>query len=333
MEARTVAVTGASGFLGGSVCRRLLDAGYAVRGFSRRPGPPGSTAVEWRQWPEPRPADDTLAEALAGCVGVIHLAARVHVMRETAADALTEYREGNVELTRRVLQACRRAGVSRFVHASCVEGAGECFERPITEEQPPAPDDAYGRSKLEAEGLVARAAAEGGLGASVLRFPLIYGPGVRANMRALFGLVAGGTPLPFGAVRNQRTYLYVKNAASALVAVLEHDGHQAATYLVSDGVDFSTPDLMRAIAAALGRRARLVNVPVGLLRGAARVGDVVARLASVPLTSAVLSRLVDSLAVNSGHLYRTVGWLPSFTPESGFEATARWYLLRTEAGE
>lgn len=328
----TVLVTGATGFLGRAVCRRLLAAGYGVRGLSREPAPTGPTDVEWRRWPDAGRSEDGLLEVLTGCDGVIHLAARVHVMREAATDPLAEFREANVELTRRVVAACRRAGVGRFVLASSVKAVGERFERPITEAQAPAPEDAYGRSKLEAEAVVAAAAADGALWAPVLRFPLIYGPGVRANMRALFGLVARGVPLPFGAVRNRRSYLYVENAASAVVAVLEHEGRGAPPFFVSDGVDFSTADLVRAIAAALGRRARLVHVPVPLLRGAARIGDAAAWLLSAPRPSAMLSRLIDSLAVDAGQLRRTVGWDPPVTAEAGLEATASWYLRQAEAG-
>jgi nucleoside-diphosphate-sugar epimerase len=332
LSAGTVLVTGATGFVGRALCRRLVASGYVVRGLSRRPAPGGSTDVDWWRWPDAGLSGDVLLEALTGCRGVIHLAARVHVTREAAADPLAQFREANVELTRRLVAASRRAGVGRFVLASSVKAVGERFGQPITESQVPAPEDAYGRSKLEAEAVVADAAADGALWAPVLRFPLVYGPGVRANMRALFSLVARGVPLPFGAVRNRRSYLYVENAASALVTVLEHEGRGAPPFFVSDGVDFSTPDLVRSIAAALGRRARLVHVPVALLRGAARVGDAVAGLLSAPRPSAMLSRLVDSLAVDAGHLRRTVGWIPPVTAEAGLQATATWYLREVEVG-
>jgi UDP-glucose 4-epimerase len=324
--ARAVVVTGASGFLGEAVCRHLLAAGYAVRGLSRRP-PAGSSAIEWSQWPGAGPPD-ALEQILAGAWGVVHLAARAHVMRETLADALGAYRAANVELTRRVLAVARAAGVGRVLFASSVKAVGERFERPITESQEPSPEGPYGRSKLEAEAAVAAAAADGALWAPVLRFPVIYGPGVRANMRALFGLVARGVPLPFGAIRNRRSFLYVENAASAVVAALEHQGEGSAPFFVSDDHDFSTPELITAIGRALGRRPRLVKVPLGILRAAALAGDALAPLVAVPWTSDVLSRVADSLAVDPGRFRRVTAWTPPIAAEAGLETTALWYLGR-----
>ena len=167
-----------------------------------------------------------------------------------------------------------------------------------------------------------------GLHAPILRLPLVYGPGMRANGLRLFEVIDRGLPLPLGAVQNQRSLLYVGNFVAAVTATVEHEAGSD-LFFVSDGAPIATPDLIRAIARALGHPARLVSVPVGMMRVAARIGDQMARIVpAVPFTSATLDRLVGSLAVDSSKLTAAVGFRPPYTLEQGLAATAAWYHTR-----
>ena len=329
MAERTVLVTGASGFLGGHVCRRLAEGGWRVRGLVR-PGRAVAPGVE------PVTAADlgnaaAAARAVEGADAVVHLAARVHVMRDTSAHPLAEFRRVNVEGTRVLLDAAIRAGVRSFVLASSAKAMGEWTDAPWTEEAEPRPADPYGVSKLEAERLVLRRAAGTGTAATVLRLPLVYGPGVRANVLRLFDLVWRGVPLPLRGIRNRRTLLFSGNAAAAVEAVLASPAAAGETFFVSDGRAVSTPELVEMIAASLGRRARLVPLPLGLLRVAARAGDVLARVVPFPLTTAAVDRLTGSLEVDASRLARVAGFVPPYTMEQGLAETAAWYRSAKEA--
>jgi nucleoside-diphosphate-sugar epimerase len=190
----------------------------------------------------------------------------------------------------------------------------------------PRPVDPYGVSKLEAEQVARDVAARRGLQTTVLRFPLVYGPGVRGNMLSLFQLVNRGVPLPLGRVRNRRSMLFVGNLAAAITAVLGAPATGFRVFFVADGTDVSTPELVRLIGAALGRKARLLPVPVVMFRAAGRVGDVLSRMAPLPLTSAAVDRLLGSLPVDASALGRTTGFRPPFSVEQGLRRTADWFL-------
>lgn len=270
-----------------------------------------------------------LRPALAGADTVVHLAARVHVMGETTPDPLAEFRRANVEGTRILLEEAVRAGVGRLVFTSTVKAVGEASTTPWTEEIPPRPLDPYGVSKLEAEALVRQTADRHSLHASVLRLPLVYGPGMKGNMIRLFRLVDRGVPLPLGLVRNRRSLAFVGNVAGAVMAVLRSPAARGETFFVSDGYDLSTPELLRAIGRALGRQVRLLPVPPALLRAAGQVGDLIARFRPVPLTSAAMDRLLGSLAVDSSKLTRLTGYRPPYSVEEAIRLSAHWYRGRT----
>jgi UDP-glucose 4-epimerase len=310
-ELGPVLVTGATGFVGRVVCAALVREGATVRGLTR------SDTVALPVGVQRVHASDLLdrgamAAAVSGVRAVIHLAGRAHVMRETAADPDAEYRRVNIEGTRAVLDAARAAGVQRFVLASSVKAVAESSESPLTERMPAAPRDAYGTSKLAAEGLVLGAPAT--VGATVLRFPLVYGAGVRGNMLRLLRLVDRGVPLPFGAVRNRRSLLFTGNLAAACIAVLQSPATAGETLFVSDGRDLSTPELVRLIAAALGRPARLWSIPPAAFRAAARIAG-----------AGELDRLLGSLAVDSTRLAMLAGFHAPYTVEAGLRETAAWY--------
>lgn len=325
MVSETVAVTGATGFIGAALCRELAGQGWRVRALGRRePGPlPNGIAFHRADLLDA----PSLRAALAGATTVIHLAARVHVMREQAADPLAEFRRVNVTGTELLLEEAVRAGVTRLVFASSVKAVGESSELPFTESTPPRPGDPYGQSKLEAEELVRRAAKAHALDATVLRLPLVYGPGMKGNMLRLFRAVDRGLPLPLGLVRNRRSLVFLGNMTGAVLAVLRTPARGPRTFFVSDGDDVSTPDLLRSIGRALGRAPRLVPVPPVAFRAAGRLGDVVSTVRPVPLTTAAVDRLLSTLVVDSSALGRATGFVPRYTLDAGLGITAEWYRL------
>lgn len=320
-----VLVTGANGFLGQHVCRTLERAGLRVRGLVRDPN-----SVDVGTCADIAVANDltdrgALRAALRDVNAVVHLAARVHQIRDVDPDPIRAFRRVNVEGTRSLLDEAIAAGVRRFVFISTVKAVGEATVEPWTDETVPEPTDPYGISKLEAERLVLETAARAAVEPVVLRLPLLYGPGMKANMLRLFDLVWRGIPLPLGLVGNRRSLLFVENAADAILAVLRANAGMGETYFVSDGEDVSTPDLIRAIAVALDRRARLIPVPPTVLKAVGRCGDLLARFGSFPLTTAEVNRLLDSLVIDSSRIRRAVGFSPAHRLEDGLAITARWY--------
>jgi UDP-glucose 4-epimerase len=262
--------------------------------------------------------------ALSSCDAVFHVAGRAHVMQENQRHALSAYRAVNVDLTRHVLEVAAAVGCRTFVFASSVKAVGEQSTLPYTEDSVPAPVDPYGQSKLEAERIVAERGRELGVRTASLRFPLMYGPGMRANMLQLFRAVARGVPLPLAGIDNRRSILFVGNAVAALEAAAGSGAAQG-VYFVSDDEDPSTPELIRAIARALDRPARLIPVPLALLRLAGRLGDGLAPWLRWPVTSGRIQRLMGTLQVDSGRFRREVGFVPPYSLDAGMVETARWF--------
>jgi nucleoside-diphosphate-sugar epimerase len=255
-------------------------------------------------------------EALRGVDAVVHLAARVHVRVRSAPAAIAAYRRVNTAGTERLALAAAAAGVRRFVFLSTLKVNGEATQaRPFTESDPPAPQDAYARAKWEAEQALHRIGARTGMEVVILRPPLVYGPGVKANFLALLKAVARGLPLPLGAIDNRRSLVYVGNVADAIVKCLEHPAAAGQTFLVRDGEDVSTPELVRRLARALGVKPRLFPVPPSWLSFA---GQLTGRRDAV-------DRLIGSLAIDDAKIREALGWVPPYTLDEGLEATARWF--------
>ena len=311
-----VLVTGAKGFVGSALRRRLTAAGQTVVPAVRnRAGFPEEVAVG-----EISPLTDWRS-ALTGCEAVVHLAARVHVLNDAASNPLALYRATNTEATLNLARQAAQAGVKRFVFISSIKVNGEGRDTPYREGDVPAPEDAYAISKWEAEQGLHQIAQETGLQVVVLRPPLVYGPGVGANFLRLMGLVERGVPLPFGAIDNRRSMIYLGNLVDAIAACLTHPTAAGKTYLVSDGEDVSTSELIGLLAAHMGKRARLLPVHPRLLELAAGfVGK-----------SAEMRRLLGSLLVDSSLIRRELGWQPAFSMQEGLAATVEWFRERQKS--
>jgi len=312
-----ILVTGASGFIGRLLCTRLVSAGWRVRGTLLE----GESAASLAEGVEPvvvEPLGPTTSweQPLQGIEMVIHLAARVHVMADQASDPLAEYRLVNTEGTTRLAREAAKAGVKRLLFISSIKVNGEESPLPYTETSPAGPTDPYGVSKWEAEQSLRRTEAETGLQVVILRPTLVYGPGVRANFLAMLRVVHRGLPLPLASIRNRRSLLYTGNLVDALAACAAHPAASGRTFLLSDGEDVSTPELIRRTASALKVPARLLPFPPALMR----LAGVVAR------KSAAVDRLTGSLTVDSSCIRRELGWKPPFTMEEGLRVTAEWFI-------
>ncbi|MEP7383495.1 MAG: NAD-dependent epimerase/dehydratase family protein [Gemmatimonadota bacterium] len=320
-----VVVTGATGFLGQPLCATLAERGHHVRALVRHTMEPHHPLVE--AFPFDGLHDHAaLRAACLNATAVVHLAARVHVMRDEL-DAESRFTAVNVDGTLAVLEAARAGGVRHVLLASSVKAVGEANDASWTEAVIPSPVDAYGRSKLAAERLALAFGGENGITVTVLRLPLVYGPGASANVLRLLALVRSGWPLPLGAVDNRRSMLYRDNAVAAMIAVLDAGSDARGVFFVSDAVDLSTPSLIRTIARAIGRPARLLSVPVALLRAAGRLGDVL----PLPLSSAEVARLTGSLTVATDRLRKVTGFEPPVSVDEGWRRTAHWYLTGKDA--
>ncbi len=249
--------------------------------------------------------------AWTACDAVVHLAARVHVMHDTATDPRALYRATNTDATLNLARQAAQTGVKRFVFVSSIKVNGEGRDEPYRETDAPVPEDAYAISKWEAEQGLWRIAQETGLEVVVLRPPLVYGPGVKANFRRLLDTVARGWPLPLGAVQNRRSLLYLGNFVDAIRTCVEHPDAAGQTFLIDDGRPVSTPELVRAVAHAIGRPARLLAVPVGVLEFAATLLG----------KRAAVQRLTGSLWLDSSLIRTRLGWTPPFTLGQGLDAT------------
>jgi len=306
-----VAVTGASGFVGRAACDVLLAAGHEVTAVVR-----GGRAPEGTY--EVRVANlDTsaLRTAFAGTAAVVHLAARAHVMRETVSDPRAEFRRVNVEGTRAAVAAAQEAGARHFVFVSSIKVHGEGREAPYTESDTPRPPDPYGQSKLDGESIVRDAG--GRLGWTILRPPLVYGPGVGGNFRRLLRLASAARrwPLPLGGIDNLRSMIFVDNLAHAIAAATTHPEARNRTFLVSDDHDVGVSELVSRLAVALGGRPRLFRAPANLIRQA---GALLGREAD-------LDRMFGTLRVNSSLIQSTLGWRPPVELGEALGITARWW--------
>ncbi len=256
------------------------------------------------------------AGALADCSDVVHLAAHVHVMGGSARDVASDFHRVNVEGSENLARQAARAGVRRFVFLSSVKVNGEdSLQRPFVESDPVMPTDAYAASKAEAERRLRIVASETGMEVVIVRPPLVYGPGVKANFLSLLRTVDSGVPLPFLSISNLRSLVFVGNLVDALCACLTHPAAANRTFFVSDDYDVSTPQLIQGIADALGKKARLFPFPPALLQGA---GLLAGRRPQI-------ARLTESLQVDVSSIKTALNWKPPYSLQQGLQRTATWY--------
>lgn len=327
-------VTGANGFVGNALVEVLQKQGHAVR-RALRGMPDAEDEVESVSVGD-IDGQTNWQTALRGIDVVIHLAARVHVMHESAVDPLAAFREVNVLGTENLARQAAEAGVKRLVYVSSIKVNGESAapiptlalplkgmeQNVFTEADVPSPQDTYGISKWEAEQALHRVAAETGLEVVIMRPPLVYGPGVKGNFAQMLKVLAKGIPLPLASVHNRRSLVYVGNLVDALIACATHPVAAGQTYLVSDGEDISTPDLLRWLGAALGHPARLFPCSLALLKIAGRLSG----------KSDQVERLLGSLQVDSSKIRRELDWTPPYSWQQGLQETAEWYRIGRQLG-
>jgi nucleoside-diphosphate-sugar epimerase len=308
-----VLITGATGFVGRRLLARLCEfSDLSVRAAIRRPGSVApavesvvveglAAATDWRL-------------ALQSVEVVVNLAARVHVMIDREPDPLVAFRAVNVDGTLALAAQAAAAGVRRFVHLSSIKVNGEATQpgRPFTAEDVPAPQDPYGVSKLEAEIALRKLAAQTGMEVVIVRPPLVYGPGVKANFETMMRWVLRGVPLPLASIDNRRSLIALDNLVDFIVTCLGHPAAANQTFVVCDEADLSTSDLLRRLGTALGKPARLFPVPVALLElAAAAVGK-----------RTIAQRLCQSLQIDSSKARQLLGWRPPLSTERGLQLAA-----------
>jgi nucleoside-diphosphate-sugar epimerase len=314
LPTRRVLVTGATGFVGARLANALRASGQEVIALVRAPS--NLLAPEVQQIAIHDIASGIPERALEAVDTVIHTAARVHVMKERASDALAEFRRVNVTGTVAAANAAAAAGVRRFIFLSSVKVHGETSSlgRPFYADDTPSPNDAYAQSKYEAELSLTELAASSGMSYCIIRPPLVYGPGVRANFQQLIKWVEWGVPLPLGAIeRNRRSFVFVDNLIDLVVRCSHHPNAANQAFLVSDGQDLSTRDLLVAIASAVEKRHVLIRVPEGVLRV----------LGKMLLQSDLVARLCDSLQVDITKTRELLAWAPSISVADGLRQTVR----------
>jgi nucleoside-diphosphate-sugar epimerase len=310
-----VLVTGASGFVGEALVLRLLvDKIFtpiaAVRGATRLHGLCRVTPFDL--------LDTNSLPGLKGVQVIVHAAARVHVMNETAQDVLAEFRRVNVEGTLRLARRAAEEGVKRFIFISSIKVNGESTSpgKPFKADDCPAPVDPYGVSKYEAEEALKRLGHDTGMEIVIIRPPLVYGPGVKANFLTMLNWLNRGVPLPFGALHNQRSLVAIGNLVDLIVVCINHPAARDQVFLVSDGEDMSTSQLLCQLAAALGRKARLLPLPESLLK-----------LVGLMLRKRdVIQRVCGSLQVDIGKNREVLGWAPPINWQTAMRQTAEHYM-------
>jgi nucleoside-diphosphate-sugar epimerase len=306
-----VLITGGTGFVGQLLARTIQAQGQNVVRAVRQAQPDSvliSTVDGSTSW----------HEALQGCDSVVHLAARVHVMNDKSTDPVREFRRVNVEGTAHLARQAAAAGVRRLVFLSSVKVNGEATQegRPFTADDAPAPEDPYGMSKHEAEQALCQIAADKGMEVVIIRPPLVYGPGVKANFESMMRWLARGVPLPLAAVtQNRRSLVALDNLVDLIVTCLNHPAAANQTFLASDGEDLSTAELLKRMSAAMGKPARLFYVPQALLKLATRLSNKLG----------TYQRLCGSLQVDITKTRQLLGWTPPVSVDEGLRRAAEGF--------
>ena len=313
-----VFLTGASGFVGRGLLERMsLRVDLELIAAVRRPvsGFPECVTSQVLGGLE---ADTGWRNLLDGVGVVIHCAARVHVMNDTSSDPLTEFRKVNVDGTLNLARQAAAAGVRRFIFISSIKvnGEGTVLGAPYHADAQPAPADPYGISKMDAEQGLRALADETGMEVVIIRPVLLYGPGVKANFLSMMRWLNKGVPLPFGAIHNRRSLVALDNLVDLIVTCIDHPAAANQAFLVSDGEDLSTTELLRRMGVALGKPARLLSVPSWMLEaGATMLGK-----------KALSQRLCGSLQVDISKTRELLNWTPPVSVDEALRKTAKHFL-------
>ncbi|MEN9862364.1 MAG: hypothetical protein RLZZ601_128 [Pseudomonadota bacterium] len=312
-----ILVTGASGFVGGALCASLVN--HTPLRISVRDKSKTELFANIDIFEASISRDQDWSPILSGVSAVVHCAARVHVMSEEAADPLFEFRRVNVDGTLNLARQASEAGVRRFVFISSIKVNGECTDlgHPFTADQIPAPSDPYGVSKYEAEMGLRALSEETGMEVVIIRSPLVYGPGVKANFLSMMNWLRRGIPLPLGGVtKNRRSFVFIDNLVSMIIACINHPAAANQTFLVSDDEDLSTAGLLDRMALVLGCSSKLITIPTALITlGARLIGR-----------SDISQRLCGSLQVDINKTKGFLGWSPPVSVGEGLRQTAEHFL-------
>lgn len=317
---KSVLITGATGFIGQYLVEALRQkTNYRVIAATRRQV---DLPVEIRHVGD-LDAHTDWHYALRDIDVVVHLAARAHVLNEQGGDADAEFERVNTAGTKNLVKQAIAAGVQHCIFLSSIGAVASFSEVPLTEEHDCLPDTAYGRSKLATEQALVNLSKDSTLSWTILRPTLVYGAGNPGNMERLVKLVKLGLPLPLGAIRNQRSFVYVENLVDAIARCILNSNAYGQVFHISDDQTVSTPDLIRLIAQNTHQPCFLLPVSMGFLRAAGQVSDGLESLVSrqLPFNSQTLQKLMGSLVVDNRKFCNTLSWNPPFTFEVGLHKT------------
>ena len=316
-----ILVTGATGFIGTQLSETLAKSGHQVRNTARSIAPNRSTTRELITCD--LESANSLDHLTTGCDAIVHLAGRAHVMSDNPATSESLYLSANVDVTKKLAQSAARTGVKRMILMSSVKVNGESttIDVPFTAQDTPNPQDPYGRSKAQAEQALWNVTSASELEGVVIRPPLVYGPGVRANFASLIGIVNRGIPLPLGSIQNRRSFVSLDNLVDLISTTVQSPNAAGNTFLVSDGHDLSTPELVRSIASALDQSPKLFPFPSALLKLAATATG----------KRSAYDRLCGSLTVDIALTKQKLSWTPPITVQDSMQRTVDAFIGSKES--
>lgn len=321
---KTVLLTGATGFVGSALTERLHQRHYTVRAAVRRISDTLPSAIQQITIGDLLP-DTAWIPSLDNVDTVIHLAARVHIMRDTATNPLTEFRNTNTVATINLAQQASTHGVRRFIYLSSIKVNGENSRlgTPFTAEDEYIPTDPYGLSKYKAEQGLRKIAASTGMEVIIIRPSLVYGPGVKANFLSMMQWLQKGIPLPLGAINNQRSLVALDSLVDLITTCIDHPNAANQTFMISDGEDISTTELLQCMGQALGKPARLLPIPQGFLTTSLKLLG----------KEAIARRLCNSLQVDITKTREVLGWNPVINVDEALAKTAQYFLANNKANK